>query len=131
MPEETNWGENIRVTRAAFTYLKPDDPQAHLDFPPLQPAPENRAHCRECGGHGGWNLRLNAHQLPPGRDDTPENRHRFRHYQAACSNCNGWGHVPLEQAEHVHRWETLSWENQQHWECCRDCGQEKITDTSG
>lgn len=120
-----------RTKRMQTTYMSEDDAQAHLDYPEKPPAPRGRNHCPRCGGHGGWNLRLNAYPMPPGRDDTPENRHRYTHFKAACSNCNGHGHIPEQQGNHVHVWETVRWEGHERRERCPECGKEQSIDTSG
>ena len=123
--------DGARVTRMQTTYMTENDPQAFLDFPEPELPPRGRAVCPRCGGHGGWNLRLNASPLPAGVDDTPENRHRYAHFQAACMNCNGWGHVPGEQAEHIHQWKTTCWSGSERTDECETCGQRWNLDTSG
>ena len=129
MQEEVKNG--VRTFRSTVVYLNEKSPRAFLDFPEPEAPHQGRETCPRCGGHRGWNLRLNAYPMPAGREDTPENRHRFTHYQAACPNCNGWGHVPEVQAGHAHLWETVSWLDMVHTERCRECGLERQPDTSG
>ena len=121
----------IRVIRSQHDYMKEDSPQAHLDFPPAKPPPPGRVLCAQCQGYGGWNSRLNAYPLPEGMEDTPENRHNYAHFRASCENCNGWGHVPEGQSDHVHRWGSVSWTGMLRRERCGECGQEQQVDTSG
>ncbi len=88
-------------------YLEPTDPEAFTDYP-LQSSEEAAKYemtvaCPKCKGHGGWNLRLNAYPLH-GKDDNPENRHKFSHFRASCSHCQGWGYVTSDNADHVHDW---------------------------
>ena len=123
--------ESPRVTRAQTTYMKEDHPDAHLDFPEVQAPPPGRLGCPRCGGHGGWNLRLNRRPLPTGIEDNRENRHQYVHFKAACPNCNGWGHLPEDQGDHVHQWETVVWEGFLRTERCRECGRKRQLDTSG
>ena len=120
-----------KVTRLNFQYTDEHHPNAFIDFPPVQPPPPGRTPCPRCHGHGGWNIRMHAHQVPPKYPDTPENRHRFAHFQAACTNCNGWGHVPEAQGDHAHRWVTLRWTSSVHTQQCEDCGTLWEVDTSG
>ena len=89
-------------------YITPDHPDAFVDYP-KRPCPAVHGYsyeCAKCKGHGGWNLQLNAYSLHD-RDDTPENRHRYSHFKAACDNCYGWGYVSFSQGDHVHEWEPI------------------------
>lgn len=85
-------------------FMKPDDPNAHLDFPGIHDKPEfapDDVLCPVCKGYGGWNLSLNSYKLH-NREDTPENRHRYSHFRASCSQCNGWGWTTAENAKCIH-----------------------------
>lgn len=90
-------------------YLEPTDPDAFLDFPGKQePKPEYgyTEECLQCKGYGGWNLKLNSYPLHH-YEDTPENRHRYSHFRASCTHCQGWGFVKIEDADHVHDWQKV------------------------
>lgn len=82
------------------SYLEPTDENAFLDFPEKEQPEGNKdwLKCPRCRGRGGWNLKINAFSLRD-REDTAENRHRFGHFCAACSVCNGWGWRPLEDVK--------------------------------
>lgn len=49
--------------------------------------------CPVCKGHGGWVLTVNAYPLPKGYENTPQNRAKYCHFRAHCSQCTGWGWV--------------------------------------
>ena len=100
-------------------------------FPKSSSRPRDALPAPDAGGHGGWNLRLNANALPIGIEDNPQNRHKYVHFMAGCPNCNGWGHLPEEQADHIHQWETVAWEGFLRTEKCSECGQKQQFDTSG
>lgn len=95
-------------------YITPEHPDAFVDFPGKKPKEnwnykgQELAECPKCYGYGGWNLTLNAYRLPPAYEDTPENRHRFVHFQAACFNCHGWGWMPAEETDHIHDFKEIS-----------------------
>lgn len=74
-------------------YLTPDHPDAFVDFPKRKPEYEYKHECPVCKGHGGWNLYLNSYKLPAGMEDTAENRNKYVHFCASCSQCNGWGYT--------------------------------------
>lgn len=93
-----------------MTYLEPDAPAAHVDYPPLvtnergaakHAIPPGSVACPKCNGWGGHNLRLDAYPLR-NMDNTAENRHMYSHFKASCDQCAGWGHVPAEDAACVH-----------------------------
>ncbi len=91
-----------------MAYLTREHPDAFLDFPqeiPIHPLKEGHVICPICSGHGGWNLRINAYKLPKGETNTPENRHKWVHFQCTCRQCNGWGFVKPEDAHHEHVWD--------------------------
>lgn len=88
-------------------YLEPTDDGAFEDFPIIDPLPAAESgmvhECPQCKGRGGWNLRLNAYPLH-GKENSPENRHKFSHFKAHCDNCHGYGYVFPMQANHIHKW---------------------------
>lgn len=108
-------------------YLKPDSPEAFIDWPAKEEIPEDYKECGKCKGHGGWNLRINAYlksaqqekeireglekthyaNLPLMRHDmSPELfRHYYAHFRASCDNCNGWGFIPESETCPIHKWE--------------------------
>jgi hypothetical protein len=90
------------------TYLTNDHPDAHLDWT-ARVTPEELTEgwflCPKCGGWGGHNLRINAYPLPAGYDDTPEHRHRYRHFRCICDQCTGRGRVTESDAHCVHEWQ--------------------------
>lgn len=115
-------------------YLTPDHPDAFVDFPKkrlrLDIMPDCDVECPQCKGYGGWNLALNSYPLHF-RENTAENRHKFSHFRACCSQCNGWGYVNKENSEHIHEWE---WESNQG-NClniyqCTICGKKRLIDSS-
>lgn len=115
-------------------YLESTDPGAFDDYPrrdALKAAEIGLVHeCLECKGHGGWNLTLNAYPLH-GKENTPENRHRFSHFRVHCSNCNGMGYVRPENADHIHKWEHAgNAGNCLNLYRCSGCGQEWMVDSS-
>lgn len=75
--------------------------------------------CPKCKGHGGWNLTLNAYG--PGK-----------HFQAHCSQCNGWGYVrPGRDAECIHEDKHLrNTGNCLNVYGCVKCGREVEIDSS-
>lgn len=109
------------------TYMDPSHPDAFVDHP-MQQMIEGIGHthvCPKCKGHGGWNLQLNVYPLH-GYEDTPENRHRFAHFRAGCTQCHGFGYVPESESVHVHEW--VSGDGGRVVRC--DCGAERHYDTS-
>ncbi len=119
-------------------YLGPEDPGAFDDWPVKDPPAwcgDDPALwldrlCPECHGRGGWNLKLNAYPLH-GRQDTPENRHRYAHLRGHCGACWGWGYLqPDQTCAH-------NWDGPQRnvgkclniWTCSR-CGAEREVDSS-
>lgn len=93
-------------------YLTQDHPDAHIDHPTPEDhlAQWRKFHpnvppilCPKCKGWAGHNLVVNAYRLPDGMADTPENRHKYRHFRASCNQCAGWGYVASkEDAECIH-----------------------------
>lgn len=93
-------------------YMTPDNKDAYLDFPTPEARletfkrlrPGDTPHlCPKCHGHGGYNLALNAYHMPQGKDDTSENRHRYVHFCASCTQCTGWGYTD-EPTTCIHTW---------------------------
>lgn len=85
-------------------YIDQNHPDAFVDFPgKREPAYGMTKECPVCKGYGGWNLELNAYSLH-NEPDTPENRHRYSHFRASCSHCNGWGYVAPEENCTGHKW---------------------------
>ena len=116
------------------TYLEPTDPEAFVDHPVQDVAFAAQygmpVECPQCKGHGGWNLKLNAYPLH-GKEDNAHNRHLFSHFRASCSQCNGWGYVRHEDADHIHQWETVErLGNCLHLDRCKVCGREWQVDSS-
>lgn len=116
-------------------FLKPTDPAAFLDFPEMQqPAehhPDWTVKCPNCKGHGGWNLQPFAYPLGKNREDTPENRHKYRHFKAGCNQCYGWGWVAPDNADHIHEWDAgVRVGNCLHKYTCKLCGKEDVVDSS-
>jgi RecJ-like exonuclease len=89
-------------------YLTPDSPDAFTDHPMMDPVQAAKysltKECPRCKGHGGWNLLLNEYPLH-GKEDTAANRHKFSHFRASCSHCNGWGYVRADEMCAGHEWE--------------------------
>ena len=87
-------------------YLTPDDPDAFLDYTVMARADyqANYSLCPRCKGHGGWNLKINQYRLPPGVEDTSENRSRYVHFRCSCSHCSGWGYVHPSITCTGHEW---------------------------
>lgn len=116
-----------------MTYLEPTDKDAFKDYPLQKRAnhmPESWVQCPLCSGHGGWNLKLNAYRMH-GHADTPENRHRFSHFRANCSQCNGWGFVAPDNTACIHKWV----QNRNVGRClneykCSGCGKISVVDSS-
>ena len=86
-------------------YLEPTDPGAFVDHERLNPEPSMgyTVECPQCKAHGGWNLKLNEYPLR-GKENTPENRKLFSHFRASCSQCQGYGYVAPDNADHIHEW---------------------------
>jgi hypothetical protein len=86
-------------------YLSPTDTGAFDDWVRREPesAYGMSKECPVCRGYGGWNLALNAYPLHD-YADTPENRHRYSHFRACCSHCNGWGYVHDSEMCSGHEW---------------------------
>ena len=119
--------------------LKPADPGAIDDWPQLvldQLRDSSHRHgytklCPLCGGHGGWNLQLNAHPLPPSCGDTLHNRHLFVHSRAQCSHCAGWGWVHPNDNCPAHDFVKIrSKARCLHIYRCNRCGTERVVDSS-
>lgn len=123
-------------------YLNRDDPGALVDHP--TPADRlvqwQKYHanvtpllCPKCHGYGGHNLQVNAYALPKGMEDTAENRHKYRHFRASCSQCVGWGYVTDKQdAECVHQpgpGTATSFRCVTNYRCTK-CGKEWSVDSS-
>lgn len=119
-------------------YLTPDHPDAYVDFPLKDGESRDKYHptwtavCPMCKGHGGWNLKLRSYPLHD-KEDTPENRHKYSHFRASCSQCWGWGFVEPGSAD-----ETCIHDYDQKWEAmhdcrwtCKKCGKTFMVDTSG
>jgi hypothetical protein len=115
-------------------YMKPTDPDAFVDFPKKPRAtwmPDDYVECPKCDGHGGWNLTLNAYNLWD-RPDTPENRHRYSHFVASCSQCWGYGWVDPKETECIHTYKFLrSTGNCLRQEKCTGCDKVIEIDSSG
>ncbi len=90
--------------------------------------PDLRFLCPVCKGYGGWNLRLDAYG--PGQ-----------HFQAHCSQCNGWGWVSECDRDCVHDSKELSqaecrdrkiehWGMCYHVYVCTKCGRIRAYDSS-
>src|SRR5271157_1513750 len=86
-------------------FFEPSDPEAFVDFPPM-PTKKNWMGdwvvCPKCFGHGGWNLSLNNYPLCG--ENTAENWHKYCHFRASCSQCNGYGWTSRENAACIHEW---------------------------
>jgi hypothetical protein len=81
-------------------YLEITDPDAILDLEKYTPEQFKSRYedgyteeCPACKGYGGWHLKINAYG--PGR-----------HFNCSCMQCNGFGYVKLEDAEHPHEWDS-------------------------
>lgn len=115
-------------------YLTPESPDAFVDFPVLDPVPLAYLTkiCPVCHGHGGWNLRVNSYTLPIGTADTPENRHKYVHFRAHCTHCNGWGYVREDETCTGHEWRHVrNTGNCLNLYRCDKCGKEWEIDSSG
>ena len=115
------------------TYLEHTDAQAFVDFPEVPNPPEYleaAVLCIKCKGHGGWNLKLNAYPLHQ-YEDTPENRHRYSHFRAGCSQCQGHGYVKPEDSDHIHEWKWVkNTGNCLNLHECEVCGKTREIDSS-
>lgn len=113
-------------------YLDPSHADAFVDFPEKLAKPDVRpdaAECPVCKGYGGWNLKLNAYPLHD-YEDTPANRHRYAHFLASCSQCQGYGWTTDLACSH--RFEQVgSVAMFQHINRCAKCGVEQVWDSSG
>jgi hypothetical protein len=102
------------------TFMTPDHPDAFKDMPKLNPSEgydENKYECAKCKGHGGWHLTLDAYG--PGK-----------HFDASCSNCNGWGYVSWADG-HVHEWgNEKNVGHCLHEYTCLTCGTKRVVDSS-
>lgn len=78
-------------------------PDAFVDWPMKEPSYMGNVMCPKCKGHGGWNLNLNCYPLH-GKEDTPENRHRYSHFRAMCGLCWGYGWGTEERFKCDHDW---------------------------
>ncbi len=80
---------------------------------------EGKYLCPVCKGFGGWILTEDAYG-------------KGRHFQAFCSQCNGWGWVDKEDKVCVHEMvEVRATTDCQHWYKCKKCGRERYVDSSG
>jgi DnaJ-class molecular chaperone len=79
-------------------------PDAFVDWDHKEPAYGCTKECPRCKGFGGWNLQINSYKMPANTADTPENRHKFVHFRAMCSHCNGWGYVSPNETCPGHEW---------------------------
>ncbi len=88
-------------------YLEPTHPDAFIDFPKLNKPDHGHDYieCPKCFGHGGWNLAINAYPMR-NCEDTPENRHKYKHFRSSCSQCNSWGWLHPDKAKCIH---DLTW----------------------
>jgi DnaJ-class molecular chaperone len=113
-------------------FLTPDHPDAFVDFSRKEPLYDYIVECPKCRGYGGWNLSLNSYSLH-GRPDTPENRHRYRHFTCACSHCYGHGYVTEAIAAKCsgHEWvRTMNLGRCYNRYECVHCGQINDVDSS-
>lgn len=82
-------------------YLDTSSPDAFKDIEKKTPTNQypvtDPVECPVCHGHGKWNLRIDAYGAG-------------KHFQAHCSQCNGWGYVNKgsAHAECVHEYKELS-----------------------
>lgn len=115
-------------------FLCPEDKDAFLDFPNKNKKPiwgTDFVECPLCFGHGGWNLELNAYNLHD-KENTAENRHRYAHFRASCSQCNGYGWVSPLNTKCIHSWErTIKTGNCLHIFKCSKCNASQEIDSSG
>lgn len=114
-------------------YLTPNDTDAFLDYPRLEPHGSFNIECPRCKGHGGWNLRVNAYPLH-GKENNPENRHRHSHFRGICDHCNGWGYVNEATANKCqgHDWVFVrNTGNCLNLYKCAHCGEQNEVDSSG
>lgn len=111
-------------------YLTPEHPDAFVDHVLREPSGDLTKLCPTCKGYGGWNLRLNAYPLHD-REDTAENRHKFSHFRASCSHCNGWGYVHQTENCPGHEWKHVrNTGNCLNLYRCTVCGKEWEIDSS-
>lgn len=88
-----------------MNFLNPTDPDAFLDYPEIANPPsfsKDWVECPVCHKHGGWNLKVNSRPLHKGVEDTPENRHKYAHFRAYCTQCNGYGWTSASNAKCIH-----------------------------
>ena len=80
----------------------------------------NETHlCPQCKGYGGWHLQIDAYDSG-------------KHFNAHCRQCNGWGYVGKEDADHIHKWDAgVTVGNCLHNYTCEICGQVQTIDSSG
>lgn len=108
-----------------MTYLTIDDPDALLGMKKRKKEDflykdMEIVECPKCRGYGGWHLHLNAYG-------------EGKHFDASCSQCNGWGYVEKGSKDEscVHDWKELPGEAMcQHLYECTQCGQQMRTDSS-
>lgn len=75
--------------------------------------------CPVCKGYGGWVLERDAYG-------------KGRHFQASCSQCNGWGWVNKEDKKCIHNYKEIwSTRDCRHGSKCMICGKEIEIDSSG
>lgn len=116
------------------TFMTHTDPNAFIDHPMADQEEAKKMGfsclCQKCKGHGGWNLELNAYPLR-GKDNTPENRHKYSHFRAHCTNCHGWGYVNETCGDHIHEWSFVrNLGNCLNLHRCDTCGKEWEIDSS-
>jgi hypothetical protein len=103
-----------------YTYMDHTHPDAFKHLPKLSPPsyyPNAKHECAKCQGHGGWHLRLDAYG-------------EGKHFNASCSNCDGWGYVERDDG-HIHQWgnEKNVGRCLHEWTCLT-CNQKRVIDSS-
>lgn len=121
-------GKNLNLNfQSPPKYLTPADPDAFKDMQ-LKDSPNDRGYkmmdnpvfCPVCNGYGGWHLKIDAYGVG-------------KHFNAHCSQCNGWGYVPAnsKSATCIHDFTERTIGNCLHKWTCTKCGEERIVDSSG
>lgn len=117
-------------------YMTVDSPDAFLDLEKRSQEEYEKCfttksvECPKCHGYGRWHLRLNAYGSG-------------RHFDASCSQCNGWGFVDADSTDAtcIHNDKELSqqecrdldighWGMCWHVYCCTKCGRIRSVDSS-